>query len=189
MNGILFSRDVLKSPKRPDICNMNVPRGFRFYIKNHVTLKVFQKEKSGLCGLERGPQSHTNFSKDGKASQDSIERGSRCISFFLHPPISLYFPFFPGIQARRRRGFVFTSVEATLKTDSMSLRRRDGIRVGRQRNAIPSGIRRAYTSSRKRRKYCVATNKNMYRVFREEFFSFLPSLPSGTRQHFLLHSE
>lgn len=69
---------------------------------------------------------------------------------------------------------MFTSVEATLKTDSMSLRRRDGIRLGGQRNAIPSGIHRAYTSSRKRRKYCVATNKNMYRVFREEFFSFLP---------------
>lgn len=105
----------------------------------------------------------------------------------IYQSLSLYFPFFPGIQARRRRGFVFTSVEATLKTDSMSLRRRDGIRVGRQRNAIPSGIRRAYTSSRKRRKYCVATNKNMYRVFREEFFFFLLSLPSGTR-HFLLHS-
>lgn len=91
----------------------------------------------------------------------------------LFPDLSIFHSF-PGFMLEGGGSQVFTSVKATLKTDSMSLRRRDGIRLGGQRNAIPSGIRRAYTSSRKRRKYCVATNKNMYRVFREEFFSFLP---------------
>lgn len=62
---------------------------------------------------------------------------------------------------------MFTNVEAKLETDSMSPRRHGGIREG-WRHAIPLGIRRAYTFSRKRRKYCAATNKNMYRVFGEE---------------------
>lgn len=98
--------------------------------------------------------------KDGRASQDSIGRGSRRISFFLHPPISLFSILSrdsslkeAGVRVHQRRSNTENRVDVSSAT-----------RRNSHRNAIPSGIRRAYTSSRKRRKYCVATNKNMYRA-------------------------
>lgn len=66
---------------------MNVPRGFRFYIKNHVTLEVFQKEKSGLCGLERGPQSY-QFLERWK-SKPRFHRGREPMYILLPPSTNL----------------------------------------------------------------------------------------------------
>lgn len=110
------------------------------------------------------PRSRSNFPKDGRVREDSVGRVD------VYPPSpayqSLYFPFFSGI---RTRGGEEDSPASKRNWKPTRYLPGDTAEFAKgRRNAIPLGIRRAYTFSRERRKYCAATNKNMYRVFGEE---------------------
>jgi len=118
-------------------------------MKNRVLLEVFGRSKVAYEGLS--PQSRSNSTKNGRAKQDSIGR----VGFPSPAYQSLYFPFFSGIRARGGR-LVFTRVEAKatrcLPGDTAEF-------AEGWRNAIPLGIRRAYTFSRKRCREILRGNK------------------------------
>lgn len=70
------------------LSDIDIPRGFRFPMKNHVFTRGFWKEKSSLYEGS-SPQSRSNSPKDGRAKQDSIGRDGVYPSSPAYP-ISLF---------------------------------------------------------------------------------------------------
>lgn len=138
---------------------MNVPRErhFRFSVKNRVLLVVFEGDGDGLCARAE-PAESFQFPERWK-SKPRFPAGRVSSPSSPSAYQSLYFPFFSRIRSRVHQR---SETENRLDVSSAEFAKGDGTQ-------FPQESRRCvYTSSRERRKYCVATNRNMYRVLSAE---------------------
>lgn len=134
----LFSPDVLKSPKCPDICEMNVSRGFRFYIKNHVTLDVFRKEKSAYA-ISREARGVIPISRkmEKQAKIPSGEGADVYPSSSIHQFFSLFSILFRDSGGSKKAGVRIQRRSSTEnRLDVSPATRRNSRRAAEKRNSL-----------------------------------------------------
>lgn len=145
---------------------MGVPRGFHFFFVHEKSrfVRGFRRERQPKR-IE--PTDSFQFPERWKSKPRFYRESPDVHPLPLYTSIPLFSILFRDSVSRRARVHQRRS-ETGNRLDVSSATRRNFAEDEEKRNSLRNPPLCVYVFNGKRRKYCVATNKNMYRVLREK---------------------